>query len=241
LDLSSILPAFAVGAVCALLAVRFWPRPTATPLRASLLLAVALVAIASLAFAMAGNDARGPLFTTPEAAGKMCLGLATDLQRTSSRWALASWGLALTATLLSAIGGLVGRGPDGETRWYRVGAGMLLATLGSSLSATAAYSVTRSNAASAAGAAATRALGEPDALERYKLCLEAKSRWLESRADSLDQSPPQTPQKSAVVNQPGQQPTEPAAAPQPHTAPAPPVPSAQPAQPVQPDGSSQPR
>lgn len=61
-------------------------------------------------------------------------GAATFLEQL----AIVGWQLALVSALLGAVGGLVGRGSPTETRWYRIGAGALLATLGTTLSATAA-------------------------------------------------------------------------------------------------------
>jgi hypothetical protein len=132
---------------------------------------------------------RGPIDASSADAAAMCVRLARDLQSASSNWAIASWVIGLLATLLSVLGGIVGQGPAGSP-WYQRGAGVLLASVGSILSATAAYSVARSNAASSAAAAATLALGEPDRASAYRKCLDAKAQWLASRTDSLDQSPP---------------------------------------------------
>lgn len=132
----------------------------------------------------------------PRDAFNLCIVLAQDLQRSSSNWAIVSWVAALAASILSAVGGLVGSGrADGAASppWYRAGAGVLLATVGSTLAATAAFSVARSNAASAAAAAATLALSEPTQQGMYQRCVAAKAQWLQTRADSLDQNPPPTP------------------------------------------------
>jgi hypothetical protein len=123
----------------------------------------------------------------------MCLRLSAEFQRTSSRWAGFSWMAAVLATILSAAGGIIGSGREGESRWYRRGAGVLLASLGSTLAATGAYSVSRSNAASSAAAATTLALREESPARVYAACLEARAQWLQSRVDSLDQGPPAGP------------------------------------------------
>jgi hypothetical protein len=144
----------------------------------------------------------------PKQAFELCVSLEQDLQRSSSNWAIVSWIAALAASLFSAVGGLVGSGrSDGAPSppWYRAGAGVLLATVGSTLAATAAFSVARSNAASAAAAAATLALSEPTEREMYRRCVAAKAQWLQTRADSLDQNPPPTPkggQRSLDVGPP---------------------------------------
>lgn len=152
-------------------------------------LAAALLGIELLAF-LYGNAPRALVGLDPAQARGMCLRIAEEMQRSSSNWAIVGWQLALVAALLGAIGGLVGRGSPTETRWYRIGAGALLATLGTSLSATAAVSIARSNAASSAAAAATSALKAADDEQAYEKCLEAKANWLESRVDSFDQLPP---------------------------------------------------
>ena len=190
--------AFAAGAVAGILAVQLWPKLPATS-RSVLGATLALGLMSALLFGAIHTEGQGTVAANSAEAGTMCMGLAADFQQTSSRWAIASWALALVASLLSAIGGLVGRGQDNETRWYRLGAGVLLATFGSSLSATAAYSVARSNAASAAAGAATAALAAGDPSEQYKRCIMAKAQWLESRTDALDQTPPPQP-KAATSN-----------------------------------------
>jgi len=152
-------------------------------------LAVAFVAAQALAF-LYGNTPTALVQLDPASARQMCRQIAEELQRSSSNWAIVGWQLALVSALLGAIGGLVGRGSPTETRWYRIGAGALLATLGTSLSATAAVTIARSNAASSAAAAATFALKVKDDTQAYEKCLDAKAQWLESRVDSLDQLPP---------------------------------------------------
>jgi hypothetical protein len=152
-------------------------------------LMVAFIAAQALAF-LYGNTPKALVQLDPANARHMCSQIAEELQRSSSNWAIVGWQLALVSALLGAIGGLVGRGSPTETRWYRIGAGALLATLGTSLSATAAVSIARSNAASSAAAAATFALKVKDDTQAYEKCLDAKAQWLESRVDSLDQLPP---------------------------------------------------
>ncbi len=185
---------FVGGAALGILLSPRWPRLTASERTA---VCTGLVIVAVCAFTLWATGAKvevqGRINPTSADSEKMCVELARDFQETSSRWAIASWSIAIVATLLSAIGGLVGRGAEDEKRWYRLGAGVLLATVGNSLAATAAYSVARSNAASTGAAAATSALTAKDSVERYRRCIAAKSQWLESRSDSLEQNPPSQP------------------------------------------------
>jgi hypothetical protein len=120
---------------------------------------------------------------------KTCADFSKNLQKTSSNWAATGWTAGILAGLLSATGGIVGTGPD-NARWYRKGAGVLIATLGGSLAATSAYSVSRSNAASSAAASAASALSLESDRQMYQQCATARASWLDSRAESLDQSPP---------------------------------------------------
>src|SRR4051812_30051314 len=129
---------------------------------------------------------RGTVSASPERSAEMCLTMAAEFQRASTNWSITSWAAGIISALLSAIGGSVGSGVPDEKRWYRRSLGVILATVGSSLAATAAYSVARSNAASSAAASATVALAQTDPAQRYTQCIDAKAQWLQSRADSLD-------------------------------------------------------
>jgi len=133
---------------------------------------------------------------TPKEAFNLCVSLQQDLERSSANWAIVSWVAALSASILSAVGGLGGPGRSDRAPappWYRAGAGVLLANVGSTLAATAAFSVARSNGASAAAASATLALSKSNQLEMYQRWVTAKALWLQTRAGSLDQNPPPSP------------------------------------------------
>jgi hypothetical protein len=173
-----------------------WPRSLA-------LGAVVVVLLAGLACTIGGAEhvqANVAPFAKSTAAAN-CAAIAADLQVTSSRWAVASWLSGILAALLAVIGGILGQGADPEAPWYRRGAGVLLATLGTALASTSAFSVSRSAAAGDAAAEATLALGSRDPYELYGLCLAAKAEWLRSRAESLDQTPPPSNNKAASGQQ----------------------------------------
>jgi hypothetical protein len=155
--------------------------------------ALAIVAGALIVGAVGCNvgSSRGclPLYAAAGDGAAACKQLSEDLQQTSSNWAVAAWAAGIVGGLLTALGGIVGAGQE-KDHFMRRAAGVLLATLGSSLAATAAYSVSRSNAASTAAASASMGQTESDDVARFNSCLKARAEWLDSRVDSLDQAAP---------------------------------------------------
>jgi hypothetical protein len=131
----------------------------------------------------------GPYVSGGQEGAKACLALTKDFQQESSKWSILAWIAAVAGTVLTTTGGILGAGAK-EDPWYRRGAGVLLASLGASLAAGSAVSVSRSNAASTAASAAVLAVTETKDEERYFQCARAKAAWLQSRPDSLDQTPP---------------------------------------------------
>ncbi len=130
----------------------------------------------------------------------ICKDFSEDLQLVSSKWALVSWLAGIVGTACAVSGGMVGAGKDTDKLRRRV-AGVLLASLGSALAATSAYAVSRSSAAGDASASATSARRQPQDHDRFLGCLDARAAWLESRAASLDQAPPPSPDKAARPQQ----------------------------------------
>ncbi|MES1204738.1 MAG: hypothetical protein ABUS79_02260 [Pseudomonadota bacterium] len=144
----------------------------------------------------AGCGSRGdiPAYTKDQG-DAICKDFSTELQLVSSKWALVSWLAGIVGTACAVSGGIVGTGKDGDKLRRRV-AGVLLASLGSVLAATSAYAVSRSSAASDAASASTTARRKAQDYDRFLDCLDARAAWLQSRAASLDQTPPPSPDKS---------------------------------------------
>jgi hypothetical protein len=156
------------------------------------LLLLSLAAVSSCGFISTGHI---PAYNSTNPNGdEICGDFSQKMQGTSSKWAALAWTAGIIGTMGSLLGGILGAGKDTD-KLYRRSSGVILASLGSLLAATAAYSISRSSAASDAAAAATRARAEPDDHARFVKCLNARAQWLESRAASLDKTPPPGPKK----------------------------------------------
>ena len=125
----------------------------------------------------------------------LCQKLAVGMQERSTLWSVASWLMSFFSVVLLSVGGIIGSGPE-NARWWRKGAGVLLATIGGTLAASSAFAVARSTAAASASANAIVALYDTqtharlvDDEESYIRCLEAKVLWLRSRSEALAQLP----------------------------------------------------
>ena len=125
----------------------------------------------------------------------LCQKMATGMQQRSTFWSVASWLLSFFSVVLLSLGGIIGSGPE-NARWWRKGAGVLLATIGGTFAASSAFAVARATAAASASANAIVALydSQPHARiaddeESYVRCLEAKVLWLRSRSEALAQLP----------------------------------------------------
>ena len=157
--------------------------------------AFALLCMSPLALSSCGFISTGEIPAYDSKAGNgddICRVFSQKMQGTSSKWAGLAWTAGIIGTLSSLLGGILGAGKDTD-KLYRRSAGVILASLGSLLAATSAYSISRSSAASNAAAQATRARGEATDVTRFVKCLEARAQWLESRAASLDKTPPPGP------------------------------------------------
>lgn len=125
----------------------------------------------------------------------LCQKMATGMQQRSTLWSVVSWLLSFFSVVLLSIGGIVGSGPE-NARWWRKGAGVLLATIGGTFAASSAFAVARATAAASASANAIVALYDgqthsriADDEDSYIRCLEAKVLWLRSRSEALAQLP----------------------------------------------------
>lgn len=143
----------------------------------------------------------------------LCQKLASGMQQRSTLWSVASWLMSFFSVVLLSIGGIIGSGPE-NARWWRKGAGVLLATIGGTLAASSAFAVARATAAASASANAIVALYDTqsharlaDDEESYIRCLEAKVLWLRSRSEALAQLPlPSTAKNRNVIPTAGAQP-----------------------------------
>ena len=144
----------------------------------------------------------------------LCQKLAAGMQERSTLWSVASWLMSFFSVVLLSIGGIIGSGPE-NARWWRKGAGVLLATIGGTLAASSAFAVARATAAASASANAIVALYDTqtharlaDDEESYIRCLEAKVLWLRSRSEALAQLPlPSTSKNRSMVPTAGAQPS----------------------------------
>lgn len=125
----------------------------------------------------------------------LCQKMATGMQQRSTLWSVASWLLSFFSVVLLSIGGIIGSGPE-NARWWRKGAGVLLATIGGTFAASSAFAVARATAAASASANSIAALYDTQTHgriaedeESYVRCLEAKVLWLRSRSEALAQLP----------------------------------------------------
>lgn len=125
----------------------------------------------------------------------LCQKMAAGMQQRSTFWSIASWLMSFFSVVLLSIGGIIGSGPE-NARWWRKGAGVLLATIGGTLAASSAFAVARATAAASASANAIVGLYDTqphiriaDDEESYVRCLEAKVLWLRSRSEALAQLP----------------------------------------------------
>lgn len=124
-----------------------------------------------------------------------CRKLAAATQSLGYLHLIVGWGGALGGALLALLGGIVGSpGIEGRPKTIRNvvhgGLGFLLVGVGVLVGSIGMHFIDRSDSATRASVAATRALATPDStgsgidsLGAFSACVYAKAEWLSGRAD----------------------------------------------------------
>ncbi len=129
----------------------------------------------------------GIIFTNPEVVdldpALFCTCLSEAARRTSSNWLLFAIPLALVGGVMALLGATLGPKANADRGTFQGERGVLLAGGGALVIAFAVYMNSRATAAStvAATAHSALALSKP---EMRIACIQAKSSWISSRADS---------------------------------------------------------